>query len=348
MIFENLEQRIAQAYIHLLPPFIPDDHGSVSVGEQEQFYITIKKLYQLAFDEPLLFVASLHEDDAYPGFIKSSYGKPELQVNMRKFSKTIDMLLQNMFLMGRGSQVKWNKRQKAILSRLGINDFANLPAAWIWLSTRPDSNLTEFSFCLFNKEYPYTSDIYAYLLGEKAFRKLENWMIGQGYRRFDNYNITASDCKLSLTYANPMWSKERPTGGFEYKIRHTGISARYDSCFENPVVFGLCIPNGLKTYLKAFDSANTNIKNFIIKHTKKCDGCRYCVQTDQTGTRSLAVIKVVHEGEEYDLCPYFPGYGYRWHSINNELAEQLIEMLGFMDKLYKHSNNRCKNVMTND
>ncbi|WP_312431056.1 hypothetical protein [Lacrimispora sp.] len=348
MSFENLEQRIAQGYIDLLPPFVPDDHGSVSVGEQQRFYILIKKLYQLAFDEPLLFVASLHEDDAYPGFIKSSYGKPELQVNMRKFSKTIDMLLQNMFLMGQGSQVKWNKRQKAIFSKLGINDFANIPEAWLWLSTRPDSNLTEFSFCLFNKEYPYTSDIYAYLLGEEAFRKLENRMIGQGYRRFDIYNITASDCKLSLNYANPMWSKDRPTGGFEYKIRYTGISARYDSCFQNPVVFGLCIPNGLKTYLKAFDSANTHIKNFIIEHTKKCDGCKYCVQTDQTGTRPLAKMKVVHNGEAYHLCPYFPGYGYRWHSINDELAEQLIEMLAFMDKLYNHSDSQHENLMDND
>ena len=348
MSFENLEQRIAQAYIDLLPSFVPDNHASVSAAEQERFYILIKKLYQLAFDEPSLFVVSLHEDDSYPGYIKSSYGKPELQVNMKKFSNSIDMLLQNMFLIGQGSQVKFNKRQKVILFKLGINDFTNLSAAWIWLSTRPDSNLTEFSLCLFDKEYPYTSDIYAHLLGEAAFRRLENWMIGQGYKRFDIYNITASDCKLSLTYANPMWSKDRPNGGFEYKIRHTGISARYDPCFKNPVVFGLCIPNGLKTYLMAFDSADTNVKNFIIAHTKRCDGCRYCVQTDKNGTRPLAKMKVVHNGEAYHLCPYFPGYGYRWHSINDELVEQLIDMLAFMDKVYKHSNSRHENVMGND
>ena len=86
MNFENLEQRIAQTYIDLLPPFVPDDNASVSVSEQEKFYDLIKNLYQLAFDDPLLFVASLHEDDAYPSYIKSSYGKPELQVNMKKFS----------------------------------------------------------------------------------------------------------------------------------------------------------------------------------------------------------------------------------------------------------------------
>ena len=337
MSFENLEQRIAQTYIDLLPPFVPDNNASVSVSEQEKFYDLIKSLYQLAFDDPLLFVASLHEDDAYPGYIKSSYGKPELQVNMKKFSKTIDMLLQNMFLIGQGSEVKLDKRQKVILSKLGIIDFTNLSAAWVWMSTRPDSGLTDFSFCFFKKDYPYTSDIYARLLGEAAFRKLEDRLIAQGYKRFDIYNITASDCKLSLSYANPIWSEEQPNGGFEYKIRHTGISARYDPYFKNPVVFGLCIPNGLKTYLEAFNSADNRVQNFIIEHTKKCDGCRYCVQTDKTGTRPLAIIKVVHGGEEYNLCPYFPGYSYRWSGINDELVERLIEMLAFMDKFIKRT-----------
>lgn len=332
MNFENLEQRIAQAYIDLFPPFVPDDNVGVSVFEQKKFYDLLRSLYQLAFDEPLFFVPSLHEDDAYPGYIKSSYGKPELQVNMKKFIKSIDMLLQNMFLIGKGSDIKLNKRQKDILSKLGVNDFTDISPAWVWMSTRPDSNLSTFSFCLFSKDYQYTSQIYARLLGESAFRKLENWMITQGYKRFDIYDVTASDCKLSLTYANPIWSEEQPKGGFEYKIRHTGISARYDVYFENPVVLGLCIPKGLKRYLEAFNSAIHSVQSFIIEHTKKCDGCRYCVQTDKTGKRSLALIEVVYDGKEFNLCPYFPGYGFRWSDINDELAEQLIEILEFMDK----------------
>jgi hypothetical protein len=337
MTFESLEQRMARTYIDMFPSFVPNNNASVSVFEQEQFYDLIKNLYQLAFNEPLLFVASLNEDDAYPNrFNKSSYGKPKLQTNMKKFTKVMDELLQRMYQMGRGSEVKLNKRQQVILSRLGTNDFANLPAAWVWMSTRAGSSLTAFSHCLFNKDYPYTSDIYARLLGEPAFRKLENWMISQGYKRFDIYNVTASDCKLSLTYANPAWSSEHPNGGFEYKIRHTGISARYDIYVNNPVVFGLCIPNGLKSYLEAFDSADKNVQKFIAERTKKCDGCIYCVQTDKTGKRPFAAIKVSYQGENYNLCPYFPGYSYCWSSIDDELAERLIGMLSFMDRFTEY------------
>ena len=332
MAYTSLEQRMAQTYIDTFPPFVPDEDASVSIPEQEQFYILMKNLYQRAFDEPLLFIASLHEDDAYPNrFNRTSYGKPDLQVNMKKFTKAMDALLQNMFLLGQNADVKLNKRQQIILSKLGIDDLAILPAAWVWMATRPGASLTAFLHCFFKNDYAYTSDIYARLLGEAAFRKLEDWMLERGYKRFDIYNVTASDCKLSLTYANMSWSKDNPNGGFEYKIRHTGISARYDPYFEHPAVFGLCIPNGLKPYLEAFDSMDNRIQDFIVKHTKKCDGCRYCVQTDKTGTRPLAIINLAYGSESYNLCPLFPGYSYSWTSIDNDLAEQLIEMLSFMD-----------------
>jgi hypothetical protein len=333
MTYTSLEQRMAQAYIDMFPQFVPDEQASVSVAEQEVFYNLIKDLYKLAFDEPQLFVPALHEDDAYPKrFNKSSYGNPSLQVNIRKFMKEMDTLLQNMFLMGKGCSVKLNKRQQVILSRLGIDSFTGLPEAWIWMSNRPETHLMVFSKCFFKRDYPYTSDIYARLLGDEAFRMLENWMISQGYKRYDIYDVTASDCNLSLTYANPAWSKERPSGGFEYKIRHTGISVRYDAAVRKSPIFGLCIPNGFKPYLDAFNLTSKDNQSFIIGHTKRCDACRYCVQTDKTGTRPLAYIPIDYKNNKYNLCPYFPGYGFCWTSIDNSLADQLIEMMTFMDK----------------
>jgi NAD-dependent dihydropyrimidine dehydrogenase PreA subunit len=332
MTFASLEQRMAQTYRDMFPKFVPDKNAGIDVCEQEKFYFLMKNLYQLAFDEPLLFVPSLHEDDAYPGRYKKSYEKPKLINDMRKFLKAMDSLLQRMYLIGQDLNVKFDKRQQEILSRIGINNYGKLPIAWTWMATRPESNNVEFMYCLFDREYPYGSDIYASLLGESSFRKLEDWMIKQGYKRFDIFNKISSDNKLTLTYANPLWSKEPPNRGFEYKIRHTGISAQYDFYVQQPAVFGLCIPNGLKNYLTAFDSMSAKNRNFVVNHTKKCNGCRYCVQTDKTGSRPLAYIQVNYEQEKYNLCPYFPGYFFSWPSINDDLVDRLIEMLSFMDK----------------
>ena len=83
MNYTSLEQRLAQGYIDMLPPFIPAKSAPFEVSEQERFYIIIKSLYQLAYDEPLLFVVSLHEDDAYPNRFKKGYGKPKLITDMK-------------------------------------------------------------------------------------------------------------------------------------------------------------------------------------------------------------------------------------------------------------------------
>ena len=331
MNYPSLEQRLAQGYIDMLPSFVPKKDASVSVSEQEHFYGIIKGLYQLAFDDPLLFAASLHDDDAFPNrFNAKGYGKPKLMTDMQKFTKSVSGLLQAMFLLGKGEDVKISKKQRLVLSKLGIDDLTNIPAAWAWMSTRDNANISTFSHCMFDEGYSYASEIYTRLLGE-SFKKLESWMLSQGYKRFDIYDVVASRCRLSLSIANPKWSEEPPRGGFEYKIKHTGVSVRFDPFIQNPAVLGLCIPNGMKPYLKAFDSMDRDLQSFITNRTKKCDMCNYCVQTDKTGTRPLAYTAVEFEGEEHQLCNYFPGYTYCWTSLDEGLADMLIKMLSFMD-----------------
>jgi hypothetical protein len=333
MIYTNLEQRMAKTYKYMFPPFVPDKQATISIENQEEFYNLMKSLYQLAFVEPLLFVPTLHEDDVYSNrFNKSSYGKPDLQVNMTKFTKAVDALLENMFLAGQGHNVKFSGRQQAILSRLGINSQFNLPAAWIWMATRPEADLYSFSHCFFNRNHSYTSDIYARLFGADAFHRLENWMMMQNYERVEGSGTAAAGYPVMLlNYTNMAWSVEQPKGGFLSKIKHTGISVMYDPFVEPPAVYGLCIPNALAPYLKAFDSMTETLQGFVVAHTKKCDGCRYCVQTDKTGLRPLACIPAAVGQKEYNLCPYFPGYSFCWTSIDNDLADHLIEMLSFMD-----------------
>jgi len=117
MVFANLEQRMAHGYIDMFPPFVPDENAPVSITEQESFYKLINNIHKLAYDEPLLFVSKLHEDDVYPHRFMKAYGKPELKRNMRKFTKSVDALLQAMFFIGQGEEVKLNKSKRITLGR---------------------------------------------------------------------------------------------------------------------------------------------------------------------------------------------------------------------------------------
>ena len=60
MEYSSLEQRMAKSYIDLFPKFVPDENAPVTISEQEEFYSLLKNLYQLGYDEPLLFVTKLH------------------------------------------------------------------------------------------------------------------------------------------------------------------------------------------------------------------------------------------------------------------------------------------------
>jgi len=333
MQFQSLEQRMAQTFLDRLPPFVPAVDGPPA-SEQERLYGLIKSLYQLGFDEPGLLVPQLHGDDAYPNrFNKASYGKTELLTHMRRFQKEISALLQGMFALGAGEAVKLSKRQKEILGRLGALEGPPFEA-WAWMATRPGADVHAFAHCLFSPGYRYAADVYARLLGdEAAFRKLEGWMLARGYAYFENLDAPAHEPGLAARYANLSRNPAPPSGGFEYGVKHTGVSLRYDPFVRAPAVLGLCIPGGMKASLSAFERMDAPLQSFVAARTKACDRCGYCVQTDKTGTRPLACMRVAFEGRELCLCTYFPGYRYCFTRLDGALADKLIALLDFLDGL---------------
>lgn len=68
---------------------------------------------------------------------------------------------------------------------------------------------------------------------------------------------------------------------------------------------------------------------FIVGHTKTCDGCKYCVQTDQTGTRPLACVDLSGRKK----CPYYPGFTMNWRELSPELAQSILDLMDALDSL---------------
>ncbi len=328
MEFSSLEQRMAHSYQDTFPPFVPSPNGPAQ-EQQQAFYRQMEGLYQLLFEEPALLVSELHEDDVHPNrFNKASYGKPKLQAAMRKYLRETDNLLAALWQLAAGQTPRLSRRHQEVLARAEF-DLANLPEAARWLATQPGTTSFAFSRCLFRPDYPYASDVYARLLGDAAaFRRLEEWLTAHGYRRY-----TALRDGLSLDWANPAWDAVPPRGGFEFKVRHTGVSCAYDPLVQQPAVLGLCIPGSMKDSLLAFDRMGAPLQAFVARQTKTCDGCGYCTQTDKTGHRPRAFVTVDHDGRQLPLCTYFPGYSYCWTELNDELVDSLIAFLGFLDGL---------------
>ena len=351
--FACLEQRMVNTYLDTFPSFVPAESGP-DIGAQEQFYRFMHGLYQRLGQDPALMFDTLHEDDAHTRrFNKSADNKPKLKVLMRRATKKIDALLTCYLQAGQSGQVEGNtlvvdasikmsKRHRLLSEQLGLHtrtapdrtvlshdDYAEMFQAWTWMATRPGASLLGFSRCLFRERYPYARDMYARFSGdEAAFRRLERYLIENGYTRMDNWDGT-----LTVDYYRTHGGEPPTKGSFLYGIHHTGISASYDPLMDSPPIYGLCIPR-MKEILAAFDRMPPRVQDFVVARTKQCDGCRYCVQTDKTGKRPLAALPVSYGGKELRLCPYFPGYRFCWTVLSDGLVDDLIAMLGFMDLLF--------------
>jgi hypothetical protein len=353
MSFANLEQRMVNTYLDTFPSFVPSENGP-AIAAQEQFYRFMLGLYRRLYEQPELLVRELHADDAHTNrFNKGQDNKPKLKDYMRKVLKEVDGLLRTMFLLGQSGWVeggalvvdadlKISKKHRLILAEVGVPqaiesgrvvvshaDDRDLFSAWTWMASRPGASLLTFSRCMFADGYPYASQIYARLSGDAgAFHRLEGYLVDHGYTRIDN-----RDGEVMLDYVKGQGDKEPLKPGFQYGVRHTGISVSYDVLVKEPLTFGLCIPR-MKEILTAFDAMEERVQDFVVATTKQCDGCRYCVQTDKTGKRPLAKMSVSHGGQDYSLCPYIPGYRYCWTGLTGDLVDNMIAMMDFMDSLF--------------
>jgi hypothetical protein len=352
MSYGNLAERMVHTFLDTFPSFVPAEQGP-TLEAQEEFYQFMRGLYQRLLAEPTLLVRDLHEDDAHPNrFNKGSYGKPKLKVHMRRVLKEVDALLGILFLLGKSGRVEHGvlvvdepiqikARHRRAMEQLGLrvseeqnkavfahDRYTDLPTAWSWMASRPGSSLLSFSRCMFEVRFPYARQIYAAIAGDEgAYRRLVSYLEENGYTYMQNL-----DGAVSMDYVKPHDGRVPTKGGFQYGIRHIGLSASYDVLVRNPAVFGLCIPQ-MKRILDNFARMDTVVQDFVAERTKKCDGCRYCVQTDKSGTHPLAFVAVAHRQETIHLCPYFPGYRYCWTRLDCRIVTQMIAMLDFMDDL---------------
>ena len=348
--FCNLEQRMIGTYLDTFPEFHPADSGC-DIGSQKELYDLIKGIYHLTFEDPLLLMKELHADDAHRNrFNKGQDKKPKLREDMRKVVKEMDSFLNAMYSIGRSGIVsdaslkliaapRMNKKHQFLLEKLDINIrvskeetvlssdvYSRVFEAWIWMTTRPGASLFKFSRCLFAEGYPYAEGVFARLSGdEDSFHRLKTYLENKNYQRLANW-----DAGTSLDYYKWQDEQQPLKGGFQYGIQHIGISMSYDNLVFRPAVFALCIPK-MGNLLLQFSSMEQDLKDFVVARTKKCDGCRYCVQTDKSGKRELAKIAITNRGMDYQLCPYFPGYNFCWEELDTILVDNMILMLEFMD-----------------
>lgn len=344
--FKSLEQRIISTYLEKFPPFVFD--GIIPL---EEFYNFMKNIYVTLYKEPELLYANINEDDHFRyRFNRAIDKKPKLYSQMQSDIKKMDHFLDFLLNLGVTGQIEndclvvcsnevISKKFLQILTQCGLGynkqnghhvfSYPNLKlfTGWLWFANQVNGSLLRFSHCMFQSDYPYSRDIFKKLLGnEKSFDLLEKFLIDKGYLRIDNREGT-----LALDYIKNYSKKIMPVKDSWAERTHGGISIKYYYYVDKPTCISLRLP-ALKEVLNYFDAMENKLKQFVVHNTKKCDNCRYCVQTDQTGTRDLLYTTVYLNNKKYSLCPLFPGFYYCWSSLDEQLVAGIIEYLSFLNE----------------
>jgi hypothetical protein len=339
-------------YIELFPGFKSDKKSNITESSQNQFYNFIKTVFNSLYENPLLLFAKTNTDDYFTRrFNKHSENKQSVYNIMRKIIKSLEDFSQFLFDIGIKGQVedklvviektyKIPKKYIEIIEHCGLiysknednhilkhNENNEIFTCWKWFSKKPGITLQHFIGCMFDFNYSYTGEIYKKLSGdEEAYSQLEQFFSERNYIRIDN-----RDNRITVDYAKNYDKKEENLKAAWAERTHGGISAEYDSMMKNPQLYSLRIPF-YKRLLQEFDKAENREKEFIVNTGKKCDNCRYCVQTDKSGKRELAFISVCHD-KEYKMCSYFPGFYYCWEKLDKRIVRNIIGFLTFADKI---------------
>lgn len=343
--YSSVEQRITAAYIDRLPETVsPDGTGS---GPRYIMHSFVKDFFNLVFNDPPLLFKSLNGDDAFNNrFNKSSDRKPELLKNMKKAVRETEMFFD--FLLDLSPFLKKGKlppgyrikdRYLKILELLGIgmeiNDSAvkvtsdkynGFAGALLWMAEEKEKRQWDNAAALFNNDNFSMSQNYRRLCGDaEQYDRLAD------YLEKAEYHVMQGGGSSSLEFLKGKNGGVPEKGGFQYKVNHIGISMNYDPFVKEPASYSVCIPNMAKL-LSFYNEMDEILRKFIVTVTKKCDNCRYCVQTDKTGKREKAYAVTALEGRKYALCTYFPGYYYTFTELNELIVGCMIKILSFMDE----------------
>ncbi len=125
--------------------------------------------------------------------------------------------------------------------------------------------------------------------------------------------------RLSMNYLKNCVANPGPLKMSFGERTRLGIEVSMEDIHLDAAILSLRLPY-YRTMLEKFDQYPSEMQAFMLEHTKTCDGCRYCVQTDKTGKKPLAAVPVTGSRK----CPIYPSFSYSFSEIPDILGKFLL------------------------
>lgn len=358
--FNSLPQRSIYYFLATYAPFHPVASAFAEEAEQRSAYDFILGIYQKLYEDPGLMGFRLLPDDSLSDW-QFQKDKPKLVPELRKPLRKLEEFMELLWTISYNGQADHNylvmdcshrelkpsdkkllERFEILIERTETSYLLQFPCSTAGLQLLARISLQNarpawqgqqkpyllFSRGVFDPSSPWSSEIFSSMLEHpEPFCRLISYLEEKNFRRIDNKECNH---QVSLDYIKCYGKTDDELKWAWGERTHSGLEVIYEETRRNQPLITLRIPY-YKELLERTDAMSPSLKDFILLHNKKCDNCRYCVQTDKTGKRPLAFFII----EKKPLCPLYPGFMYRWKSLDDATVNGIIEMLEFIDYAFK-------------
>ena len=300
-------------------------------------------------------------DDGYEHFELLNQ-RPELNTAMHKIKRKINDFLYLLLQIGMAgepteegnalcipkSSLRLAEKTRTRLAHIGLTvqpdktdllffsqAYPHMASAWHWLAvdafrTAPQTGKKNepplrFVHALFDETHPSGPAFFRlHCADEPGLPNFLDWLEKQGYKTFSN-----RDNRTTADWVKSYGKNPEPLKDAWAERSHGGFAMEYEWVKKRPVLYALRVPEYRKL-LGRFSAMPPHVRSLVVRHTKHCDNCGYCTQTDKTGTRSKAFVAVEHEGK-HALCTMFPGFGYTFRELDEPLVSAFKDFLLFID-----------------
>ena len=189
-----------------------------------------------------------------------------------------------------------------------------------------------FVRCVYNDTHLLIENIFEKLSGNSsAYKHLTLWLrnncydFGNSYDTSEVRNLESSAISFKKNINDNNSSVEQL---MLYDHEHIGFIAKFETLSELPQSFQLIIQKP-RDVLTNFDVLPSAVCKFIIKYHSKCNNCGYCTQRSKGKSKPFTIC-VKFNDIAYPLCPINHVYTYRWNTLTDELVEELIAYLKYL------------------
>lgn len=209
----------------------------------------------------------------------------------------------------------------------GLKELASISReenAHIVDNSKSDAAFLLFSRCVYDVSTNWIALAFDKLLNAQGqLIKLCTELEKRGFQRID----CRDGKKISLDYVKQHGKQEELKMAWGERS-HSGIEVSFEELRLEPCFIWIRMPM-FKKILEHINEIPVETEKFISDWIKTCDGCRYCIQTDKTGTRPLAATDI--NGSK--KCPYYPGFSMNWRNLSPELSNNILAVLDAVDKI---------------